>query len=283
MSADLTPTLVAAFILEMGLLLAGCVLLWRLAFSAAARARLQGPHPLPTWTISLQEFAIACLCVLLCALFVPMVLVHAGRLLAPSLAAQGDLWLVLQGGFLHIGLLTGVLAARQLTRHAVPPAAEEARPARYPRPLLAGVVTFIVSLPVITITALIWQKVMEVFGVEADPQALIDIFRNADSVGETLLIAGLAIVVAPITEELVFRAGLFRYLRTRVPRRAALIAPAILFASLHGSILAFAPLCVLGVIFALAYERTGRISVPIIAHALFNFNTIGLLLAGVTA
>jgi uncharacterized protein len=39
---------------------------------------------------------------------------------------------------------------------------------------------------------------------------------------------------------------------------------------------------VLGVAFALAYERTGRILVPIIGHALFNLNTILLLLAGVT-
>jgi membrane protease YdiL (CAAX protease family) len=35
------------------------------------------------------------------------------------------------------------------------------------------------------------------------------------------------------------------------------------------------------VIFSLAYERTGRIAVPIIAHGLFNLNTIILILAGV--
>ena len=38
---------------------------------------------------------------------------------------------------------------------------------------------------------------------------------------------------------------------------------------------------VLGVVLALAYERTGRISVPIIAHGLFNLNSAIMILAGV--
>jgi membrane protease YdiL (CAAX protease family) len=36
------------------------------------------------------------------------------------------------------------------------------------------------------------------------------------------------------------------------------------------------------VFFALAYEQTGRLRVPIIAHALFNLHTILLVMAGVT-
>jgi len=92
----------------------------------------------------------------------------------------------------------------------------------------------------------------------------------------------LAAIVAPITEELIFRAGLFRYLRTRIPRALALILPALLFALLHGNLAAFTPLCALGVFFALAYERTGSIAVPMIAHALFNLHTIVRVMAGIT-
>jgi hypothetical protein len=106
---------------------------------------------------------------------------------------------------------------------------------------------------------------------------------NAESRTAAIVMASFAILVAPITEELIFRAGLFRYLRTRIPRWAALLLPALLFASLHGNLAAFAPLAALGIVFALAYEHTGRIAVPIIAHALFNLNTLVLLLTGVTA
>ena len=41
------------------------------------------------------------------------------------------------------------------------------------------------------------------------------------------------------------------------------------------------PLFVLGVVFSLAYERTGRILVTVIAHGLFNLNTIIVLLSGI--
>jgi len=37
----------------------------------------------------------------------------------------------------------------------------------------------------------------------------------------------------------------------------------------------------LAIVLSFAYERTGRIAVPIIAHALFNLNTMLLLWAGV--
>ena len=55
--------------------------------------------------------------------------------------------------------------------------------------------------------------------------------------------------------------------------------PSAVWASLHG-LTAFAPLLALGVVLSLAYERTGNLAVPMLAHALFNLNTILLLLAG---
>ena len=48
------------------------------------------------------------------------------------------------------------------------------------------------------------------------------------------------------------------------------VTPACLFAALHNHLASFAPLVVLGIVFSLAYERTGRIGTAIVAHALFN-------------
>jgi hypothetical protein len=110
---------------------------------------------------------------------------------------------------------------------------------------------------------------------------MVDPVRNANAPSLLALIAVLAVVLAPVAEELVFRAGLFRYLRTRVPRAVALAAPALLFAALHANLVAFAPLAVFGVLLALAYEQSGRLIVPVIAHALFNLHTLALVLSGV--
>jgi hypothetical protein len=90
-----------------------------------------------------------------------------------------------------------------------------------------------------------------------------------------------AILVAPISEELLFRAGIFRYVRTRLPRWLALLLPALLFALLHLDVGSFVPLVTLAVIFSLAYERTGNIGTTMVAHALFNLNAAVLVLAGV--
>jgi membrane protease YdiL (CAAX protease family) len=118
-------------------------------------------------------------------------------------------------------------------------------------------------------------------------QDVVGLFVNAHSIAAKATLFVLAVCVAPVTEELVFRAGLFRYLRTRFPRRVSLLGPALIFGALHvdwkslDGLAAFAPLTVLGMILSLAYERTGRIGTAIVAHALFNLNTILLLLAGV--
>jgi len=97
----------------------------------------------------------------------------------------------------------------------------------------------------------------------------------------------MAVVLAPVAEELIFRAGIFRFLRGRAPRLVALVLPALFFALLHvdrtnlNGLVTVAPLTALGIVFSLAYERTGRIAVPMLAHALFNLHTVIFLLLGI--
>ena len=139
------------------------------------------------------------------------------------------------------------------------------------------------GLPGIVAASLIWRFALTQLGWPADAQELVDLLANADSAAVVALLVFLAIIVAPVTEEILFRAGLFRYLRTRTPRWLALILPGLIFGALHTNLAAFIPLVVLGVILALAYEHTGSILTPIVAHALFNLNTILLVVAGVPA
>jgi membrane protease YdiL (CAAX protease family) len=136
-------------------------------------------------------------------------------------------------------------------------------------------------MPVVAATSLIWQSLLEFSGVPAEKQDLIRMFLEVKSPLLLVLMMILACIGAPIMEELVFRAGIFRYARTRLPRWATLLVPACLFAALHNNLASFAPLVALGVLFSLAYERTGRIATSIVAHALFNLNSLVLLLAKV--
>lgn len=145
-----------------------------------------------------------------------------------------------------------------------------------------------IALPLVTIASKASEFTAKLVGLPTERQDLIRMFLNAESNLTLAAMVLLAVVIAPITEELVFRAGLFRYLRTRIPRRIALFGPAVFFGALHvdwstlRGLTSLAPLVVLAVIFSLAYERTGRIGTPIVAHALFNLNTVLLILGGVT-
>jgi uncharacterized protein len=144
-----------------------------------------------------------------------------------------------------------------------------------------GTLTFVVAMPLLSLTGFVWQELLQFSGIPIERQDLIGMFAHADSPVLLVVMLVLAIVMAPLTEELVFRAGLFRYLRTRLPRAAALLLPSLVFAGLHLNLASFAQLVVLAIVFSLAYERTGHIGTTIVAHALFNLNTIVLIFAGI--
>ena len=182
----------------------------------------------------------------------------------------------------QLGMLGGIAAFRYGVSREMP----SDTPARV-GVFASGVATFLISLPLLTATSVIWQSLLELLGLPAEQQDLIGMFANVESPTLLVIMIILAIGTAPVTEDLVFRAGLFRYFRTRMPRWLALTAPALLFAVLHVNwqtlegLASVGPLVMLAIIFSLAYERTGRIGTSMVAHGLFNLNTIMLIFSGV--
>lgn len=265
--------------IEVGAWLAGFVLLCRLLMGRLPACG----RPLARWPVSIEGFVACALLVGAGGLLFPHLVTYLSHDILGPAATDGNWWLIVQGAAFQVGMLTGVALAWLLIsrRHR---SAEETPPAlRAPtRPVIAGISTFLIALPVIGGVGFLWKIIIEFFGYAAGEQDMVDLLRNADDPVLLIWMIFLAAILAPVTEELIFRAGLFRYLRTRIPRILALMLPALLFAMLHGNLAAFLPLCTLGVIFACAYERTGSIAVPMIAHALFNLHTIVLVMAGVT-
>jgi uncharacterized protein len=115
--------------------------------------------------------------------------------------------------------------------------------------------------------------------------ALFDVdATNVDDLGEDNFIAGLAvsiavIVVAPVAEELFFRAFFYRALRTRLPVWSAALIDGLVFGSLHfqglDSAVILPVIAIFGVGQCLVYERTGSLFAVIAIHAAFN--TVAML------
>jgi membrane protease YdiL (CAAX protease family) len=266
-----------AAIIEIGFAAAGAVLLWRLVLSPAARARRE-PARLTPWVGPATNFAMFLFLVMSGSFIAVMA---AGALSGP-LGFRGDAATVLNGAAAQLGMLAGVDLFRRRTDRSLP----MARVSSLLVDLPSGFATFLISLPLLLATAAAWTFLLETFGLPTGKQDLIGLFANADSPWQLAAMISLAVIIAPLTEELVFRAGLFRFLRTHLPRWIALLLPATIFASLHinwhtlQGLASLAPLVLLAVIFSLAYERTGRIGTCIVAHAFFNLNTILVIFSG---
>jgi len=102
---------------------------------------------------------------------------------------------------------------------------------------------------------------------------------NVEELGEGSLVAGFAvstavIVVAPVAEEIFFRAFFYRALRTRLPVWSAALTDGLVFGSLHfqgvDTAIILPVIALFGVGQCLVYERTGSLFAVIAIHAAFN-------------
>ena len=262
--------------LEIAMALSGLVLLWRLRLRRAARVNRPAAR-LARWEITLVDFLLFLLFII-GGSFLGGVM---GAVLARGFDLRGDASTVFTGAAAQIGMLGGVWLYWARPERGPPHS-----PAGGENVFLSGATTFLISLPLLILSAKLWELVLKYFNLPTERQSLIAMFANADSPWVLAIMIALAIIIAPLTEELVFRAGLFRYLRSRLPRWLALVGSSLLFASLHVNwrnlegLTSLVPLMVLAVMFSLAYERTGKIGTPIVAHALFNLNTVALIFSG---
>jgi uncharacterized protein len=283
--------IIAATFFELGLVAAGWVLIWRLQWSSAAREKRKNcPAPLPRWNVDGSGFALAVLCVCLGWLAASVTL---GQLLNhfPSLKSDEGLLAILSGALSQLGLLSGAVAGwlyiRQMTARSN--AAEAPTAALKKTDILrAGFITFAITVAVVVPVQWLWEQFLILCHLPTTKQEVVEIFFRSSSPARAATLAAIAVLAAPVTEELVFRGGLFRFLRERSPRWLALWLPALVFATLHVNfktlegLITLAPLTAFGFVFSLAYERTGRIAVVMIAHALFNLHTVVFLLLGLS-
>jgi len=277
-------TLVAAF--EYSLVLAGLGFLFWLFFRPAGRAARAQPPVLRRWDLELTDVLFLAWLVLALGI-VGQLLLRAT--VGSSLHRLPDgpmLELVLYGSMFHFAVLvtwagTNWYFVRR--RALAPPPLEPAPPLRAApvRAIPAALLTLVVAMPLLSVAGLLWEPLLKAVGLPTEHQELVDLFANAQSPWSLAPMAALALVVAPVSEEMVFRGGIFRFLLGRAPRWVAYTASAGLFALAHTNWVSFLPLFLLGLLFAAAYERTGRLAVPMLAHALFNLNSLLLVLCGI--
>ena len=84
------------------------------------------------------------------------------------------------------------------------------------------------------------------------------------------MMLGLAIVLAPVAEEFLFRGLLYPFIKQLGWPRLAWIGVSLLFALIHLNAPTFLPLFVFALVLTWLYERTDCLLAPIVTHSLFN-------------
>ena len=112
--------------------------------------------------------------------------------------------------------------------------------------------------------------VLEGIGFPVKPQQAVQMVQSAASAGERVLTALMAVGLAPMVEEVLFRGVIYPTVKQVGYPRTAIWGTAFFFAAIHGNPAIFVPLFFLGALLAHLYERTGTLLVPITAHAVFN-------------
>ena len=161
-------------------------------------------------------------------------------------------------------------------------------------PLLPWIFAFGISEAVAGVALLVLLLVQDgllvlafalMLGIEVGYIELFDVDEtNVEELGEDNLVAGFAvalavIVVAPVAEEIFFRAFFYRALRTALPVWSAALIDGIVFGSLHfqgiDTAIILPIIALFGVGQCLVYERTGSLFAVIAIHA--GFNTFAML------
>ncbi len=136
-----------------------------------------------------------------------------------------------------------------------------------------GGLVWIFSLPGLLAINILWLYTLIISGMDTAQQGVVLIFRDSVEYGSwatAFTIMSLAIVVAPIVEELLFRVVVFRWLEHRFGVGVGIVGSGVLFGLIHGSLFAFVPITVLGMLLAALFHRTGNIWSCIALHATFN-------------
>jgi membrane protease YdiL (CAAX protease family) len=185
--------------------------------------------------------------------------------------AQSDFWqIVVAASFLEIPALAWI--ALFLRQHNVRwqdafgfRAIEPARAVAY------GVLAGALFVPAAWGLNSLSGKLMDLLHLNAQDQEMVQELQDPGlTVSQKAFLGVVAIVVAPVVEELLFRGILYPALKQRGWPRLALWGSSALFALLHCNMASFVPLLIFAVVLVRLYETFENLLAPIVAHGLFN-------------
>ncbi len=148
------------------------------------------------------------------------------------------------------------------------------------RDIIAGPFVYVASLINIVIVVSFYLLFLEALNVNTSSgtHPIVPILISDEDRTRSYLIVALAVIIAPLVEEVMFRGALYSWLRARMGAVSAIFTSSAVFAAVHPQgLVGLVPLMAIGATLALLREWRGSLIAPIIAHACFNAGTLVLI------
>lgn len=118
----------------------------------------------------------------------------------------------------------------------------------------------------------------EYLNIELPQQSLPDLIRKNPYSPQALMIIFSAVIIAPVTEECMFRRFFFAKVNMFFNYHTAAVITAATFSALHCNLLHAPALFVMGLILQGTMRKTGSLLTPILIHSLFNASNVLLIM-----
>jgi len=149
------------------------------------------------------------------------------------------------------------------------------------RALLAAGLVAVLVFPASLGLASASRWLMEWRSVQPVAQPAVEMLRATALPQERFLLGLMAMVTAPVVEEVLYRGVFYTALKSAGFPRLALWGTAVVFALTHFNLMTFVPLVFFAVVLTVLYELTGNLLAPILSHSLFNAANFFSILWGV--
>ncbi len=138
--------------------------------------------------------------------------------------------------------------------------------------VLFGIVIFFVML-------LVSALMVSLFPQWAEPQAATELIMEAEGRWECFAVLLMVSVLAPISEELVFRGYIYHSFRAHRSMLLSVLTASLLFGIMHYDLFRLLPLTLVGVFLNLMAIRSDSLWGAMIVHGVWNFMTASIVLA----
>ena len=189
---------------------------------------------------------------------------------------ESSAWLVVQSVTFHwTGLLfvVHVVNRRKQSWHDAMGGAR--RP--FAKDVLIGALLYLGAIPVLWFYSVFYQFGLKHFGYEPTWQEVALVLTDNQNPWMRFYLMFMAIGLAPLFEEFLFRGIGLPLLARRWGVARAVILVSVFFAAIHFHVPSLVPLFIIAAAFSLAYIYTESIVVPVVMHGLFNAVNLGLL------